>query len=389
MNCPICNSERLEELMYLKTKSFDGSTLYEDIKILNCINCGHIFNQIENEEDLMKYYNEEYGKFNLDLKDDEGDRPGSNNKNSNLRYEQFYDLIKNYIREDHKILDIGCANGGFIKFLREKGFENVFGIEIIKDYVDEIGDEKIIEGNIYSIPFDDETFDVIIMDQVLEHIVNLKKGIHEVKRVLKNGGLVCVGVPDASRYCETEFFEYYWFLLREHVQHFDFEHLKMLLENEGFIMMRFSKYETPMVSEKMILPNINAIFFLNTDCKYKELRLKTKNYILTQSILSLNRGEQINNFLKKLNRPIYVWGIGREFLYLWKKGLNECNIKALIDDTKSKQERHTIDGFKIHSSEILREAEDDSYLLITAFAHFEKLKKRADEIGFRGRILYV
>ena len=113
-----------------------------------------------------------------------------------------------------------------------------------------------------AIPLDDNAIDLIVMDQVLEHVVDLRKAFKEASRVLDRDGVLCISVPDASRYNEKYLFDFYWFLLREHVQHFDIEHLKLLAIQEGFELVTHSQYETKLVSDKMILPVLTVVFRL-------------------------------------------------------------------------------------------------------------------------------
>ena len=52
------------------------------------------------------------------------------------------------------------------------------------------------------------------MDQVLEHLLHPRKVFQEVKRVLKNGGYFCLGVPNAQEYANSYIFDFFWFLLQ-------------------------------------------------------------------------------------------------------------------------------------------------------------------------------
>ena len=156
MICPVCNREYSEQFKYLNCEGFDDSYLYKDIYIHKCKNCGHMFNVLGAKElqNLKKYYEEEYAPSNLSSKDKSGDRPGSYNVHSVVRYEQLYNFILPYIKEDSRILDVGCALGGFLKFLKNKrNYTNLYGIEPIEEYVKEANKENIKLGKVYKIPF--------------------------------------------------------------------------------------------------------------------------------------------------------------------------------------------------------------------------------------------
>lgn len=401
VNCPICNSNKALNMLDLNCGNLDNSTLYQYVKINLCTKCGHIYNCLSSEEidGLIKYYNEEYAPLNLGSTDKVGDRPGSNNPFTLKRYAQLYSLISSYVDSDSKVLDVGCAMGGFLDYLHKHGLNNLYGIDLIEDYVSyakKKGDYIIKLGSAESIPFDDSSFDLLVIDQVMEHLVEPVKAFREAKRVLVEGGLFCIGVPDASRYDEMYFFDFYWFIMREHIQHFDVEHLKLLAKIEGFELVSFSKSETPMMSEKMILPNLNVIFRLT--CETNRLNITGNCFTLKEEIeqyiandfKKLNKKRSIIDDLVESQKPIYVWGIGREFLYLYESaGLKNCNIVGLIDANPYKQNNFTVDGKKIMDKSILEKATSDTGLIISAIAHAEQIKTSLSEIGYCGQIIEV
>lgn len=401
VNCPICNSNKAMNMLDLNCGNLDNSFLYQSVKINACIECGHIYNRLSPDEieRLINYYNEEYAPSNLSSTDKIGDRPGSNNLFTHRRYAKLYSLVSSYVNKDSKVLDVGCAMGGFLGYLHKQGLPNLYGIDLIEDYVSyakKKGDYNIKLGSAESIPFDDNSFDLLVMDQVLEHLVEPIKAFREAKRVLVEGGLLYIAVPDASRYDEMYFFDFYWFIMKEHIQHFDVDHLKLLAGMEGFELVNFSKSETFMMSEKMILPNLMGIFRLTDktsrlniteDCfKLKE---EIEQYIANE-FEKLNKKREIINDLVVSQKPIYIWGIGREFLYLYESvGLKKCNIIGLIDASPYKQNNFTVDGKKIMDKSILEKAPPNSALIITAIAHTEQIKSTLLEIGYSGQLVEV
>ena len=398
VNCPLCDASITGNILDLNCGNFDNSTLYKSVKIRVCEECGHVYNRLSPDEivGLMKYYNEEYAPANIGATDKTGDRPGSNNQNTIGRYDQLYNLISNYINSDFKILDIGCGMGGFLDYLYTQGQKNLSGIDVTVKYVDyakKNGRYDIKLGNAELIPFDNNSFDLLIIEQVLEHLVEPIKAFQEAKRVLVEGGLFCIGVPDASRYDKTYFFDFYWFIMREHIQHFDLEHLKLLARMEGFELVSYCIAETSIVSEKMIMATLNVIFRLaNTDGKMKitkecfRLKNEIENYVADE-LDRLKKKRAVIDRLVESQRPVYVWGIGREFLYLYEAaGLKYCNIVGLIDANEYKQNNFMLDGKKIMGRTILNKSVADSVLIITAIAHEDAIKAELCATGYKGEI---
>lgn len=95
-----------------------------------------------------------------------------------------------------KILNIGAATGKTCELLSQ--FGTVSSLEYDKDCCD-FANEKlnlnIINGSILELPFRDEEFDMVCAFDVIEHVEDDIKGLSEMKRVCKNGGLIVVTVP--------------------------------------------------------------------------------------------------------------------------------------------------------------------------------------------------
>jgi SAM-dependent methyltransferase len=397
--CSICSSTDIANILDLACGILDGSTLYENAVIDTCNHCGHIFNRLTATEfqGLIKYYNEEYAPTNMGAADDVGDRPGSKNQFTVSRYEQLYKQLKPYITETDFILDVGCAMGGFLDYLHGQGYRKLSGIDVTEKYVEHAnssGKYAVKKGSAEFIPFEDNQFDVLLTDQVMEHLAEPINAFKEAKRVLKQGGLFCIGVPDAAKYDDFYFFDFYWFIMREHIQHFDIDHLALMAEREGFELVSFSNSETPMMSHDMILPNLHAIFrltgvvpdFANNKDRFT-LQNSMRKYVKNE-FTRLNQKLQVIEQIKAMQKEIYVWGIGREFLYLYEQaGLKNCNIAGLIDSNPYKQTHVTIGGQGIVDSTVLKNAAADSILLITAVAHGASIKKVLANFGYQGQVV--
>lgn len=382
-NCPICSGEFCQNLLSLKTGNFDQSTLYDEIKIKACSSCGHVFNQLNANElsELLNYYLSEKKLTNLNSQDKRGDLPGSNNPLTISRYEKLFDFLQGHLKSDAKILDIGFCQGGFINFLRARGYQDLTDLDVVDSF---LAKDHLLN----SLPFADQSVDFIIMDQALEHLHNPREAIRELGRVLKPDALLYLGLPDASRYAQNNFFDFFWFLLREHIQHFDLSHLRSLLTKENFALVDYLADDTVMMNEQMLLPNLHCLFRLTEDLVTDDssdqfdLLSKTKSYVATSQAKFRERQEFFQN-LSQAGRAIYVWGMGREFLYLYEAaGLKTCNIQGLIDTNPFKQSELTVANLSVSSSELVKNIGPDSYLLITAIAHIQAIQASLEKQNY-------
>lgn len=395
MECPICKNKQYEQLLSLSCGKLDESSLYEKVVVVVCEECGHVFNLLSEEDKIgiVKYYKAEGSLDNLHSPNTEGDLPGSSNENSINRYSLLFDFIKPYLNKDNKILDIGCAMGGFLRFLKEKNYNQLYGIDFSSVYANEAQKNKGLEikrGTAEEIPFDDNLFDFLIADQVVEHLFDPNMIFIEARRVLKKGGYFCISVPNAVSYLENYFFDFYWFLMKEHIQHFDAEHLVLLGNRNGFSVKNIINTSSNMLSKEVSLPNLSIVFEYNDIIKKPDvdslvLKTKIKSY-LEQCYKGKKQQEQIMCNLYKSKIPLYIWGMSREFLYLYNNtSLKKCNIVGLIDDIPTKQ-LCTIDDMKIRSSEIVKTLSEKSVILITAYAHKEVMIKKLKKLHYKGRV---
>lgn len=95
------------------------------------------------------------------------------------------------------ILDVGAGEGFTLARLsREKIGKKLEGIEYTKEAIDlgkKLHPEFLIkQGNIYDLPYKDNSFDLVISTEVLEHLDNPKVGLRELIRVAKKYILLTV-----------------------------------------------------------------------------------------------------------------------------------------------------------------------------------------------------
>lgn len=396
--CPLCQCHEAEPLLALLCGNFDGSELYSTVRLENCAVCGHVFNELTPEEliGLGHYYDNEYAPANVHAGGIAGDRPGSSDSLTSDRYGNLFAVLAPYMQPGNKILDVGCAMGGFLDFLGQQGFGGLSGVDTTKTYVDAARKKSkytIKLGSAEALPFGDASFDAIVMEQVLEHLVNPIKAFREAKRTLKENGLLCIGVPDASRYAERRFFDFYWLLLREHIQHFDVEHLEYLGKNNGFELLDYRQTAHAVMSDRMIMPNLTAIF-KKSAAIHRGSGTFSGGAALKRGMMDYVNGEKsirqttVNTLrgLAESRRPMYIWGIGREFLYLYESaGLKQCAIAGLIDANQFKQKTCSINGMKITG--LPPPADENAALLITAVAHTDPILRAARSHGFKGQII--
>ena len=129
------------------------------------------------------------------------------------QYEKGMDTIKFYLKhtnlddmfKDKVVLDIGCGAGGKTVFYASKGVKKIVGIEILDKYRKEaegLAEEyklkdkfEFVAGDAAGMPFENETFDTIIMNDAMEHVDKPEDVLRECYRILKKDGKLYLNFP--------------------------------------------------------------------------------------------------------------------------------------------------------------------------------------------------
>ena len=105
------------------------------------------------------------------------------------------------------VLDLGCGSGGLVDFLRNKGIDAVGAdIKFKKgpnvDKLKSDGFLKLIDPISMRLPYEDNFFDFVVADQVVEHVKDIDAFAFEVSRVLKSGGTFIAYYPSRWKLIE-------------------------------------------------------------------------------------------------------------------------------------------------------------------------------------------
>jgi methionine biosynthesis protein MetW len=100
-----------------------------------------------------------------------------------------FKVIADLIKKDTRVLDVGCADGTLMKFLKDNKNIDIRGLEISKDKVQECIAKglTVIEGNAEKDlkQFPEKSFDYVVLSQTLQAFLNPEVVINELLRVGK------------------------------------------------------------------------------------------------------------------------------------------------------------------------------------------------------------
>lgn len=226
--CPLCGAETVRVVF----GADKVSSVAESYRVVKCAACQLRYTDpVPPAEDLAALYGEEfYGNTAPRL----------------LSWDALRLLLHRSVlwqrrralagRRPGRALDLGCGDGDFLASLARRGWE-VYGTEF-STAASALAQAKGVtthQGDLASAAFPDGFFDVVTLWHVLEHLPDPVAELAEVRRVLRDDGLLVIEVPNSA--CLTfQLCKERWFPLNvpRHLQHFTPETLGRLLRRTGF-----------------------------------------------------------------------------------------------------------------------------------------------------------
>lgn len=232
VNCTLCGANNSEIL-------FNGRDLWYGIPgsfpVRRCRECSLIYlSPRPSVEEMARYYPTRYAPYQL---------AEANASNFLQRWNRRYSenkkvrAVEKYITPKGRALDIGCATGDFLDRLRDRGWE-VVGVEM-NDEAASYGRTHlrldIFTGQLEEAGFAKNSFSLITMWHVLEHVHNPLDTLDEVARILSPGGVFVLAVPNPDS-LEARLFRRFWagWDVPRHLHIFSRSLLQQVLHSRGW-----------------------------------------------------------------------------------------------------------------------------------------------------------
>lgn len=202
--------------------------------------------------DLLRYY--------------ESDDYISHTDGKRSLFEKLYHLVKNkalknkltLLRSFHpnkgNLLEIGAGTGDFLKAAQDNGWQTT-GIEP-NEKAKTIALKKGVSFVNATTELQENSFDVITMWHVLEHVPDFEAQVAELKKLLKPDGTIFIAVPNFKSY-DAQYYKEFWaaFDVPRHLWHFSKTSIKLIFEKENIELvnvfpMKFDSFYVSLLSEK-------------------------------------------------------------------------------------------------------------------------------------------
>lgn len=262
--CPWCGSNKAQINLWLK----DEFLTKKDFHICECLNCGLLYTMPRpSKEKIGAYY--------------KSDEYYSHQENKKGFVPRLYEAIKK-INLKHKfrlasrdlpvgkLLDIGCGVGDFLHLAEHNGWQCT-GVEPSEE-AREIARQRIKGDLLYSEDLEqlpDQSFDLITMWHVLEHVDDLKWQVAQLQRLIKPNGRIVIAVPNYRSY-DGRFYNAYWaaYDVPRHLNHFNKTVLTKIFKTSGLSLVSMDKlvwdaYYISFMSEQYkhhFMPLVRGVF---------------------------------------------------------------------------------------------------------------------------------
>jgi len=192
--CDLCGADA-PVVLFTREDRYTG----QDFQFVTCSQCGLIYLRSRpTQDELAQYYPSDYEAYYLidKSKTDSSQWHMRRALNLQLRFVEKHTPFKG------KLLDVGCATGNFMKIAHDSGWQ-VQGIEPLEKAA-KIAREHyhldVIASTLDAAPLEGESFDVITMWDVLEHLPNPKSTLYKCQEFLKPGGLLVFSIPNLKSF---------------------------------------------------------------------------------------------------------------------------------------------------------------------------------------------
>src|SRR4051812_18387117 len=135
------------------------------------------------------------------------------------------------------LLEVGCGHGNMLLEARNRGYD-VHGLEYSGDAARvanrKLGSDTVRVGAMGGDTFAEDSFDICILADVIEHVRDPADFLRHVRRVLKPGGVTFIATPSTDSWSARLLGRHWMEYKPEHLFYFDPDSITRLLQNADF-----------------------------------------------------------------------------------------------------------------------------------------------------------
>ena len=174
----------------------------------------------------------------------EGNLEAAVKRDQNLTRMKFLTRIaRSYLRYKHTgaLLDVGCGFGAFLEAAASVGWR-VYGVEVASVPTSIAGRRHdVFQGCLSDAPYGPDSFDVVRLNNVIEHALSPRALVCDIRRVLRPKGLLTISTPNVESFTAAlQGAGWRYVQGGHHIYLFGLRTIRRLLETEGFKILWIS-----------------------------------------------------------------------------------------------------------------------------------------------------
>jgi len=351
--CPICESREATLVFRQEFSQMSGGVIVRGYDVVVCRGCGFGFaDGIPSQEQFDAYYRDA-------SKYENQDRAGESSSCAIEGYRVIADRISGLLPgRSNRIIDMGCATGGLLSLLKERGYTNIMGVDpspACAEAALRVHGVRVLNCAISGFRAKEGPVDAMLLCSVLEHIQDLRGALLELRESIADTGLLYVEVPDVTRFAAFASAPFQQFSV-EHINYCSLSSLCNLAQSVGFSLVEAWSDERRMGAS--VDPALCAAF-RKSNAPSRQAQRDTETLpALTFYVDASKRVESV--ILATIARvvetrfPIVVWGTGTHTLRLLAtSNLGDADIRAYVD-SNPRYWGKSLKGIPIISPEDLR-----------------------------------
>ena len=193
------------------------------------------------------------------------------------------------------LLDVGCSFGAFLEAAKSVGWK-ACGVEVASAPASIAARaHDVFHGYLSDAPYEPNSFDVVRLNNVIEHTSSPRALLRDIERVLRPGGLLYISTPNLDSF-SFSLQRARWIYIggQDHIYLLGLKTLRRLLENEGFEVIRLSTRGVQLIHKNKNLEGL--LFFL---WKRSKQAARCAERLLNAAVRATLRGHRMRVWAEK------------------------------------------------------------------------------------------
>ncbi len=376
-SCPVCGGASAELVFQQSFQAVGNGGPVDNYDVVVCSSCGTSFaDGIPSQSEFDAYYRD-LSKYEYQH------RAGKESEDDSHRLKVLAELVQSIVPDKtSRILEIGCANGRLLSYLREAGYTDLNGIDPSPGCARAarlVYDLSVETGTVFGIRNPDNLYDVVMTLGVLEHIRDVKAAVQNIRGVTSRDGQVLVAVPDASNLIAAQDAPFQDFST-EHVNFFSPRSLEYLMEAGGFRVVSCASLNLELHSG-VLTPSVCGVFESAADYRTEFVYDDSTRAGLVRYVDECRASDrQLKGRIRQAvdGRRVIVWGVGTHTRRLLANHTLRPQDVSMFVDANPKYQGQRLVGLPVLSPDQLNGRSEP--ILISSYAFQKEISHQIREV---------